>query len=149
MIQVTFPEPSYFRIKTEKGKDFIFDTIRKQWLVLTPEEWVRQNFVSYLINEMQYPAGMIALEKEIRLGELKKRFDILIYDPAHQPWMMIECKAPEIALSQDVLSQLLRYQLSTPVSYLVITNGNHTLGWQKAESQLAELQVLPLHGQPI
>jgi hypothetical protein len=112
MIAVKFPEPA-FRFKKENGIEFIFDTLRKQWLVLTDEEWIRQNFIQYLVQILHYPAAYIAVEKEIMLGELKKRFDILIYDHQHKPWMMIECKGPTIELDESVLQQVLRYNIST------------------------------------
>src|SRR5579884_1757202 len=120
MIKVRFPEPN-FRIKKEEGKPYIFDTIRKTWLLLTEEEWVRQNFVNYLIHSLNYPSSVIALEKEIMLNDLKKRFDILIYDKQHKPWMLIECKEPKVNLSEDVLQQVLRYNISVPVEFIVIT----------------------------
>jgi hypothetical protein len=142
MIAVQFPEPQ-FRMKQEGGKHFIFDAIRKIWLLLTEEEWVRQNFVSYLISELNYPSTVIALEKEIVLNDLKKRFDILVYNKEHQPWMMIECKAPEVALSEEVLQQVLRYNISMPVEFIVITNGNGTTGWKKEEGELKLLNELP------
>lgn len=133
MIIVNYPEPA-FRIKQEEGKDYLFDTIRKRWLLLTPEEWVRQNFIQYLVQVKSYPLSLIAVEKELRLGELKKRFDILVYDNNHQPWLMVECKAPEIKLTESVLQQALRYNISVPVKYILITNGNETMGWEKGES---------------
>ena len=133
-----------FRIKKEGEKRYIFDTIRKMWLLLTEEEWVRQNFVAYLIRELKYPSALIALEKEIFLNELKKRFDILVYDKTHQPWMMVECKAPTVLLSDDVLQQVLRYNVSVPVKYLVITNGEATVVWGKEESGLKLLQQMPV-----
>jgi hypothetical protein len=133
-------------MKEEAGKRFIFDTIRKTWLLLTEEEWVRQNFVSYLVRQLNYPAPMIALEKEIRLNELRKRFDILVYNKEHQPWMMIECKEPGVPLSEAVLQQVLRYHISVPVDYIVITNGTHTIGWKKEEGQLKLLDALPAFG---
>ena len=142
MIAVNYPEPG-FRYKKEEGKEFIFDTIRKVWLSLTEEEWVRQNFIQFLVQEMKYPVSLIALEKEIQLGELKKRFDILIYDKNHQPWMLIECKGPGIKLEDPVLQQVLRYNISVPVSYLIITNGHYTQGWEKAGTELKELTSLP------
>ncbi|NOT51932.1 MAG: type I restriction enzyme HsdR N-terminal domain-containing protein [Chitinophagaceae bacterium] len=142
MLKIDYPQPE-FRIKTEKGKEFIFDAQRRKWLALTPEEWVRQNFIQYLIKEKKYPLSLIALEKEIMLGELKKRFDILVYDKDHQPWMMIECKAGEVKLSDDVLQQVLRYNISVPVKYIVITNGGFTYGWEKKDNSLAELIELP------
>jgi len=142
MLKIDYPKPE-FRIKTEKGKEFIFDPQRKKWLLLTPEEWVRQNFVQYLIQEKKYPSSLIALEKEIMLGELKKRFDILVYDKNHQPWMMIECKGGEIKLSEDVLQQALRYNISVPVKFIVITNGNVTYGWEKKDNSLTKMSELP------
>src|ERR1044072_4718265 len=132
MIHIEYPLPA-FRVKKENGRDCIFDELRKRWLYLSSEEWVRQNFVQYLIKARSYPAARIALEKEIQLGELKKRFDILVYDSDFKPWMMIECKARAVTLNEDVLRQLLRYNISVPVDYLVVTNGNATFGWQKIE----------------
>jgi hypothetical protein len=143
MIKVNFPEP-VFRFKEENGKELIFDFIRKQWLLLNEEEWVRQNFVQFLVQELKYPAAMIAVEKEIQLGELKKRFDILVYDREHKPWMLIECKAGEITLDEKVLMQVLRYNISMPANFLVITNGHFTHAWEKAGSELKEILQMPL-----
>ncbi len=142
MLTINYPEQR-FQIKQETGKDMIFDLLRKKWLLLTPEEWVRQNFVQYLIQVKKYPATLIALEKMIILGELKKRFDILVYDKEHRPWMMIECKAPAIKLDEAVLQQLLRYHISIPTGFLVITNGGYSYGWQKKDQRLQLLQELP------
>lgn len=116
--------------------------MRKKWLLLTPEEWVRQNFVQYLIQVKRYPSALIALEKEISLGELKKRFDILVYDTNHQPWMMVECKAAAIDMNEAVLQQVLRYNISVPVKYILITNGNITYGWERA-TELTAINELP------
>lgn len=143
MISVNFPE-QVFRLKKEKGIEFIFDPIRKQWLVLNEEEWVRQNFIQYLTQKMGYPSAFIALEKEIRLGELKKRFDILVYDQQHRPWMMIECKARSVNLNDAALNQVLRYNISVPVSFLIITNGHFTYGWQKIGNDLRLIREMPL-----
>jgi hypothetical protein len=143
MIVTHFPEPS-FTIKTEKGRELILDTLRKKWVRLTPEEWVRQNFVQYLIKVHQYPASLIALEKEIMLGELKKRFDILVYNTKHQPWMMIECKASSVLLDQKVFDQLLRYHQAVPVCYLLITNGAYTYGWKKTGNELELIRSIPV-----
>lgn len=141
MIAVQYPEPD-FRIKNETGRRYIFDTIRKAWILLTEEEWVRQNFVHYLVARLHYPSAMIAIEKEIRLNDLKKRFDILVYDNAHRPWMLVECKEPGVTLNEEVLQQVLRYNLSVPVDYMVITNGNTTVAWHKGPS-LTLLEALP------
>lgn len=142
MLAIQYPEPA-FRVKKQDGADFIFDPLRKKWLLLTPEEWVRLNFVQYLVQVKRYPAELIALEKKIRLGELTKRFDILVYDKQHQPRMMIECKASAVRLDETVLHQLLRYHLSVPVSFLVITNGEFTCGWQKKAGNLQLIEQIP------
>jgi hypothetical protein len=142
MLAINYPEPQ-FRMKTEGDKEYIFDSLRKKWLLLTPEEWVRQNFVQYLVQVRKYPSALIALEKMLTLGELKKRFDILVYDQAHRPWMMIECKAPSVELNETVLHQLLRYNISIPAGYLVITNGEFTYGWKKENNALQLIEELP------
>jgi hypothetical protein len=142
MIKVNYPEP-VFRFKEENGKELIFDFIRKQWLLLNEEEWVRQNFVQFLVQEMKYPMELIAVEKEIQLGELKKRFDILVYDRNHQPWMLIECKAGKISPDEKVFMQVLRYSISIPANFLLITNGHFTYAWEKIGGELKELLQMP------
>ncbi|HYM93247.1 MAG TPA: type I restriction enzyme HsdR N-terminal domain-containing protein [Chitinophagaceae bacterium] len=142
MIVINYPDP-VFQTKKENGKEFIFDKIRRQWIMLTEEEWVRQNFVQLLIQVKNYPASLIAIEKEIQLGELKKRFDILVYDKTHQPWMIIECKGPHVTLVDAVLHQALRYNISVPVPFIIITNGNQTFGWEKKENDLRVISYLP------
>jgi hypothetical protein len=142
MIKVDFPAPT-FRIKEEAGKEVIFDDLRKQWVRLTPEEWVRQNFIQYMLQVKQYPAAFIGIEKEIALGELKKRFDLLLFDRNHQPWMMIECKAMDVELTEKVLEQIVRYNMSVPVNYLVISNGTYTYAWVKTKNRLISITELP------
>jgi hypothetical protein len=143
MLVINYPEPN-FRIKKENSRDFLFDPLRKKWLLLTPEEWVRQNFVHYLIHVLNYPSSLIALEKEIALGELKKRFDILVYNKDHQPWMIVECKGAEIKLNDETLQQALRYNISVPAEFIIITNGHYSFGWQKKEGQLHTISQLPV-----
>ena len=145
MVIINYPDPD-FRIKKENDKEFIFDKLRKKWLLMTPEGWVRQNFIQYLLQVKNYPSSLIAIEKEIQLGVLKKRFDILVYNQDHIPWMMIECKAADVKLNDQVLEQLLRYNISVPVNYLVITNGNSTFAFKRGQS-LAAIDELPAHGQ--
>ncbi len=142
MILIEYPKPD-FRIELRNEQPYIFDTIRKKWLLLQEEEWVRQNFVRYLLEVMKYPSSLIALEKEIYLGALKKRFDVLVYDGNHKPWMLVECKRPDVPVSDVVLHQVLRYHISIPAEYLVLTNGNHTYGWQKKGGGLTEIHSLP------
>lgn len=142
MVKVEFPAPN-FNIKEEEGKEMIFDELRKKWVRLTPEEWVRQNFVQYLIQAKKYPSAFISIEREIQLGELKKRFDVLIYNRNHEPWMMIECKAMEVELNADVLEQVLHYNASVPVSFLIITNGSYTYCYKRVGANLLLLDSLP------
>lgn len=121
----------------------VYDTCRKRWVSLTPEEWVRQHFLQFLLQKMAYPSTLIAIEKELVIAGMRRRFDLLVYDPMHQPWMMIECKAQEVSLGQSVLDQLLHYNMGIPVPYLVITNGNHTFGFERTEKGLGSLSALP------
>jgi hypothetical protein len=142
MIKINYPtyQP---KIKKEKDKEFIFDEVRKRWIMLTPEEWVRQNFLQYLIKVKKYPAALIAIEKEIKLGDLKKRFDIVVYDSNSKPWMIIECKEMTVDLSKQVLDQVLRYNITMQVPYLVITNGSYCMAFQCINNQLKDLVELP------
>lgn len=146
MVIVNYPEPA-FRLKKEEGREFIFDQLRKKWILLTPEEWVRQNFVQYLLQVKKIPAALIAIEKEIQLGELRKRFDILVYSKDHQPWLMVECKSMDVKLDNTVLEQLLRYNVSMPVSYLVVTNGTDCFAWQRKEGTLLQMEEIPDFGE--
>lgn len=145
MIKIAYPYHP-FKIRNEAGKEVIFDEVRKLWVRLTPEEWVRQNFLQYLLQVKRYPASLIAVEREISLGEMKKRFDILVYNSLHKPWMMVECKAMNVSLTESVLHQLLRYNISIPVSFLIITNGNYVAGWERKGEGVEQLQELPAVG---
>ena len=142
MIKIEYP-PYQPKIKKENGKEFIFDAFRKRWVLLTPEEWVRQNFLQYLTQIKKYPASLIAIEKEIKLGELKKRFDILVYDSNTKPWMVVECKEMNVALDRTVFDQVLRYNISLNVPYLIITNGTDCMAFSLKESKVSAMNVLP------
>ena len=142
MIKIEYP-PYQPKIKKEDNKEHIFDEVRKRWVVLTPEEWVRQNFLQYIISVKKYPATLIAVEKEIKLGDLKKRFDIVVYDKNSRPWMIIECKEMKVELSKQVLDQVLRYNIALQVPYLVITNGSYCMAFQCIDNTLIELNALP------
>jgi len=145
MIRIDYPKHE-FRIQKREGNEIIFDELRKRWVALTPEEWVRQNFLQYMILQKQYPRSLIAVEKLILLGDLKKRFDILLYNMQQQPWMIVECKAMSVELSEGVLNQVLRYNIAVPASFLVITNGNDTFAWARQGSGMLELSELPEWG---
>lgn len=142
MIKITYPAYNA-KIKQEPGREMIFDEVRKQWVTLTPEEWVRQNFLQYLIQVKKYPAALIAVEKEIYLGDVKKRFDIVVYDKNSLPWMLVECKEMSVALNNSVLNQALRYNINLQVPYLVVTNGSYCHAFTLANQQLKEIDVLP------
>lgn len=145
MIKIKYP-PYQPRIKEEAGRELIFDEFRKKWVVLTPEEWVRQNLLQYLVHVKKYPPSLIAIEKEINLGELKKRFDIVVYDNNTRPWMIIECKEMNVALNRAVLDQGLRYNTSLRVPHLVITNGSHCMAISFTGGEMVELEDLPVWG---
>lgn len=115
--------PQYpIKIKEEGGKNYIFDTIRKKYLILTPEEWVRQNFIYYLIEEKNFPKGLIIIEKGLKLNELQKRADALVYQDK-DPLVLIEFKAPNIKINQEVFEQIGRYNSIFKVPYLIVSNG--------------------------
>lgn len=101
----------------------IFDNLRKKYFVLTPEEWVRQHFVQYLIDEKHYPVSLIALEKQLIINNRKKRTDILIFNKKGTPDIIVECKAPSIKITQDTFDQIARYNLKLNANYLIVTNG--------------------------
>lgn len=144
MIKIEYP--LYLpKIKDQQGKQLIFDEIRKQWVILSPEEWVRQNFLQYLTVVMKYPATLVAVEKEIKLAELVKRFDIVVYNKNMQPWMIVECKEMKEVLNKKVLDQALRYNITLQVPYIVITNGSHCYGFSATGGVFAELSFLPEH----
>jgi hypothetical protein len=130
-------------MREQEGKRQIYDDTRKKWVAFTPEEWVRQNFLQYLIQEKKYPASLIAVEKELMLGELSKRFDILVYDNLHKPWLMVECKSMDVTITDAVVHQVLRYNLAIPVQYLVVTNGNGSWFFEKKTGRLDLIQELP------
>jgi hypothetical protein len=115
--------PYPFKIKNEGGTLFIFDEIRKKSLVLTPEEWVRQHFVQYLIREKNYPKTSIGLEGGLKLNTLQKRTDILVFNPSGDKILMIECKAPSVKISQSTFDQIARYNIVHKVPLLAVTNG--------------------------
>lgn len=114
------------KLKAENNQTLVFDPIRKKWLVLTPEEHVRQYILAYMTDKLQYPTGLMAVEKRITVGKLQKRFDIIVYNREHKPWMLVECKAPEVPISAQTLHQLLSYQQTTQCEYWVLTNGHQT-----------------------
>ena len=111
------------KLKKEENKTLVFDPIRKKHIVLTPEEWVRQNFIQFLIEEKNYPASLMAVEMGIDLLNTKKRCDIVLYNTKGLPHMIVECKAPSIKISQDTFDQIARYNMTLKTELIVVTNG--------------------------
>ena len=104
-------------------KYFIFDSLRKKLLALTPEEWVRQHWINFLIDHQGYPKGLISLEKGLKYNQLQKRTDLVVFDREGHPYLLIECKAPEVELSQKVLQQALAYRSTLLTPYIILSNG--------------------------
>ncbi len=147
MIKIYYPTHPFKIREPEQKKEEIFDELRKLWTRLTPEEWVRQNFIQYLLQVKKYPPTYIAVEKKMKLGELNKRFDLLVFDRTARPWMMIECKALDVKLDSRVLWQALHYNIAIPVKYLVVTNGEHCFGYVKEETDFAAIRSLPSYSE--
>ena len=111
------------KTKLVEGTTQVFDVVRKKYFKLTLEEWVRQHFIHYLNQDKNYPLGLMGVEKIIKYNNLKTRADIVIYNINREPSMLVECKAPEIKITQDTFDQIARYNFSLRVKYLVVTNG--------------------------
>lgn len=125
MVALNFPKYS-FRFKNSENKIAVFDELRKKFIVLTPEEWVRQHVVQFLILDKKYPKNHINVEKQLKLGKLTKRYDAVVFKPNGAIKVVVECKAPHIKITQEVFDQIARYNLSLKADYLMLTNGiNH------------------------
>lgn len=131
------------RVRFTEDFEEIFCVIRKKWLVLTPEEWVRQNFLHHLIHTLHFPASLIAVEKKLTLGEMIKRFDIIIYTNKAEPYMIIECKEMNIPLSENVMEQVMRYNIPLRAPYLIITNGSYSRVFKLENNQISEIENIP------
>ena len=112
-----------YQLKSNENKTLIFDIIRKKYVVLTPEEWVRQHFVNFLISIKNYPVSLVAIEKQIHLNKVTKRFDILIFSNSGKPHILIECKATNVQIGQNTFDQIARYNSEIDAEFLIVTNG--------------------------
>ena len=148
MISISYPKYPFKIRKNEskvaeiQAKDQIFDPFRKKWVALTPEEWVRQNVLQYIVQVCNYPSSLIAIEKSIQLGELTKRFDILIYKE-EKPWMIIECKEANVVINDKTIAQLYQYQQVLEAAFLFATNGHQTIGAKIKSGKLHAMQNFP------
>lgn len=119
--------PAYtFRLKNSENKVAIFDEIRKKFIILTPEEWIRQHVIQFLLQDKNYPKSYINVEKLIKVNDLSKRYDIIVYQPNGEIYLLIECKSSDIKIDQNTFDQIARYNLTLKAKYLMVTNGlNH------------------------
>jgi hypothetical protein len=116
--------PSYsFKITGDDKSEMIFDPLRKKYVKLTPEEWVRQNFLQYLIQQGKYSPGLIGVEVMFNLFKVKRRIDILIHNRTGKPIMMVECKAPDVPINDSVFDQIVTYNMELNLPYIIVTNG--------------------------
>ena len=122
MLKLSFPNYE-FRLKKINQKRFIFDEIRKKFVELTPEEWVRQNCIRFLEKEKKFNKSLISVEKKINLNNTTKRFDILVYDSDGSCILLVECKAPNIKIEQNSFDQIIRYNQVVNAKFLMVTNG--------------------------
>ena len=122
MQKLNFPNYS-FRFKNSENKIAAFDEIRKKFVILTPEEWVRFHTVQFLMNEKHFPKSLINVEKQLNLGKLIKRYDVVVYNPNGAIHLIVECKAPSIKITQSTFDQIARYNMSLNAEYLMVTNG--------------------------
>jgi hypothetical protein len=123
MLQPLNLPPYPFKISDDNGTMTLFDEIRKKTIIITPEEWVRQHFVQYLIKQKKYPRSLIKLEGGLKLNNLQKRTDIVVFNPAGQKILMVECKAPSVTIDQKTFDQIARYNMVHKVSLLAVSNG--------------------------
>ncbi|WP_299126877.1 type I restriction enzyme HsdR N-terminal domain-containing protein [uncultured Winogradskyella sp.] len=125
MQKLNFPKFEY-RFKSTENKVSIFDVIRKKFIILQPEEWVRQHCVHFLIEHKKYPKSLINVEKELAINDLKKRYDVVVFNPDGSIFIIVECKSYDVAISQNTFDQIARYNLALNANYLMVTNGiNH------------------------
>lgn len=146
MITLDFSD-LHLRLATNSEKTTVFDPIRKKWVSLTPEEHVRQYLLQYLLHRMDYPASLIAVEKKIAVGKMARRFDLTVFDREHKPWLLAECKEPEVTLSEETLFQLLHYHRALPCRYWLISNGHqHFCADARDLNHIHWMEELPVYG---
>ncbi len=144
IVPLNFP-PTHLDLTCKSGKIFVKCLIRKKSILLTPEEWVRQHIIAYLINELNYPETLVGVEKAIQYNGLSKRWDIVVFDSDFKPHLLVECKAPNIKLNEDTLKQVLSYQHQLNCELIVISNGLDTHTWRlnKEAVTLEKLEGIP------
>ncbi|MBE98993.1 type I restriction enzyme HsdR N-terminal domain-containing protein [Flavobacterium coralii] len=149
MQKLNFPDYT-FRFKNSENKLAIFDGVRKKFVILTPEEWVRQHVVTYLLNDLMYPKSYLNVEKLLKINGLNKRYDVVVYNPDGSVFLLVECKAPSVAITQITFNQIARYNMAAKAQYMMVTNGiNHYFCSMDYEQEkyifLKELPAYKLH----
>lgn len=132
-------------MKSDEGRSYIFDPIRKKYVLLTPEEWVRQHFLQFLIQDRGFPASLVAVEKEFSFNRMKKRTDILAHNNRGEPVMLVECKSPSVPVTENVFKQIGLYNLAYKVPWLVVTNGmkHYCCMFDKGEGKYLFVDSIP------
>lgn len=144
MLNLPLKYPKFeLRLKHIKDRAYIFDSVRKKWVVLSPEEWVRQHLINYLTIHKKTPLSLISVEKEIKLNQTKKRYDVVIYNKALRPVVLIECKAPTVIIDNTTIEQALRYNLILSVNYLMLSNGVNDIILYIKDNKVTQLDELP------
>ncbi len=148
MKQLNLPQYT-FKISGKEGSEMIFDRIRRKYVRLTPEEWVRQNFIEYLVIEGKYPPGLIGVEVMFLLNKLKRRVDILVHNRLGKPVMIVECKEPDVKIDDKVFDQVVTYNIGLKVPYIVVTNGliHYACKVRNDPPGYEYINVIPLYGE--
>lgn len=142
MILINYPEQKP-RIRSQAGREEIFCLSRKRWVALTPEEWVRQNFLLFLSLTLNYPESLLAVERMILVNERRRRFDIVAFNPEGHPILIVECKEMNVPLDEKVMNQLLAYRSVVPAGIFAITNGINCIAFESKNGTANVLTKLP------
>ncbi len=134
------------KLQEKDGKMFIFDALRKKHLSLTPEEWVRQHWISFLTQNLNFPKGLLALEKGLKYNQLQKRTDLVVWDKEGNPYLLIECKAPQIKLTQKTVEQACLYNKQLQTKFLILSNGiqHISLSWNDLNHNFDQVKDFPV-----
>lgn len=130
MPQLNMPAVPDLKVRRRETRDQVFDPVRRKWVALTPEEWVRQHTVHLLLERAGVADGLIAIEKELVWEGTRRRADIVVFSRAGRPWMVVECKAPSVPVTQGPLDQASRYNRAMGARYVIVTNGLQLVGWE-------------------
>ncbi len=137
--------PCDLKLKTEEGNEFVFDIIRKKYVVLTPEEWVRQHFTHLMINHLKYPKSMMKVETGLSYFKSQKRSDISIMKPDGTTFLVVECKNPEVKINREALNQIATYNKVVEAHYVAITNGLNHFIWKLESGKYTQLKEFPIY----